>query len=308
MKETGSVKKGVFDARICANAQIGKRFWRLRLELNGDGTKSFATALPGQFAQLDVSNLPLPDKENIPEELRDSAGRSILLRRPFSLSDVTSGKTKTEVEILYCVRGPGTLRMTGLREEGRVSIIGPLGRGFSVPQGRQTALLVAGGMGIAPLEYLRKFLSQNHPKMKIVVFVGARTAQELPCKPQDCTGDSEEGLKAILATDDGSVGFKGPITLCLEEWLQKTALTGSQCVMYACGPEAMLAKVAEIARIQDMDCQVSLERMMACGIGVCQSCAVECIVPGSKETVYKLCCEDGPVFDSKDVVWTIRDE
>jgi len=299
MKKTGSVNKGQFDARVCSNAQAGKRFWRLRLELNGDGAKSFAAALPGQFAELDVSNLPLPNKENIPDDLRDSAGRSILLRRPFSFSDITASETKTEVEILYCVRGPGTLRMTSLREDGRVSIIGPLGNGFSVPADKQTALLVAGGMGIAPLEYLRKFLSVNHPKMKIIIFVGARTAQELSCGPEGCMGGSE----AILATDDGSVGFKGPITLCLEEWLQKTGLTGSQCVMYACGPEAMLAKIAEIARIQDADCQVSLERMMACGIGICQSCAVECIVPNSKETVYKLCCEDGPVFDSREIVF-----
>jgi dihydroorotate dehydrogenase electron transfer subunit len=295
------VKKGQFDTRVCANAQAGKRFWRLRLELNGAGAKSFAAALPGQFTRLDVSNLPLPDKENIPEELHDSVSRNILLRRPFSFTDIIPGENKTEVDILYCARGPGTLRMTSLREGGRVSIIGPLGRGFSVPADKQTALLVAGGMGIAPLEYLRKFLSQNHPKIEVVVFTGAKTAQELPYGPEGRIGDSE----AILATDDGSVGFKGPITQCIEEWLQKTSLISSRCVMYACGPEAMLAKIAEIAKIQDMDCQVSLERMMACGIGVCQSCAVECIVPGSKETVYKLCCEDGPVFDSKEIVFRI---
>ncbi len=305
MKEDVPQKKGQFDARVCSNEQIGRRFWRLRLELDSPGAKSFSAALPGQFAQLDVSNLPLPDKEKIPEDLRDSVSRSILLRRPFSFTDIVASSTKTEVEILYCTRGPGTLRMTGLREGGRVSIIGPLGNGFSVPAGMQTALLVAGGMGIAPLVYLHKFLSQNHPKMEVVVFLGAKTAQELPCGPEGCIGGSEYRSKAILATDDGSVGFKGPITLCLEEWLQKTRPTGNQCVIYSCGPEAMLAKVAEIAKIQDMDCQVSLERMMACGIGVCQSCAVECIVSSSKETVYKLCCEDGPVFNSREIVFRI---
>ncbi len=305
MKKTGSPKRGPFDAKVCANTQIGKQFWRLRLELDGAGAKSFAAALPGQFAQLDVSNLPLPDKENIPEDLRDSAGRSILLRRPFSFSDVIPSDTNTEVEILYCVRGPGTLRMTSLKEDGRLNIIGPLGRDFSVPEGRKTALLVAGGMGVAPLEYLRRFLSENYPRMEVIVFVGARTAQELPCGPEDGMGASQAGFKAILATDDGSVGFKGPITLCLEEWLRKTALIGSQCVIYACGPEAMLAKIAEIAKVRNMDCQISLERMMACGIGVCQSCAVECIVSSSKETVYKLCCEDGPVFNSREIVFRI---
>jgi dihydroorotate dehydrogenase electron transfer subunit len=305
MKKDILQKKGQFDAKVCANAQTGRRFWRLRLELDWPGAKSFAAALPGQFAQLDVSNLPLPDKENIPEDLHDSVNRSILLRRPFSFTDIIASEKKTEVEILYCARGPGTLRMTSLREGGRVSIIGPLGNGFSVPAGRQTALLVAGGMGIAPLVYLQKFLSRNHPNMEIILFIGAKTAQELPCGPENDMIGSVYGVKAILATDDGSVGFKGPITLCLEEWLQKTRPFTRQSVMYACGPEAMLAKVAEIAKIQDMDCQVSLERMMACGIGVCQSCAVECKISGSDKTVYKLCCEDGPVFDSNEIVFRL---
>jgi dihydroorotate dehydrogenase electron transfer subunit len=306
MKKNTSQKKGRFDAKVCANTQLGRRFWQLRLELNGAGAESFAAALPGQFAQLDVSNLPLPDRENIPEELRDAAARSILLRRPFSFSGIIPGDATTQVEILYCVRGPGTLRMTGLREGGRLSIIGPLGNGFSVPTGKKIALLAAGGMGIAPLEHLRKFLSRNYPDMEIIAFVGAKTAEELPCGPQGYMGGSQGGIKVILATDDGSEGFKGPITLCIEEWLQKTAPAGSECIMYACGPEAMLARIAELAKTQNMDCQVSLERMMACGIGLCQSCAVECIVPGSKETVYKLCCEDGPVFNSDQVVWAVK--
>ena len=303
MKKDAAQKKGRFDANVCSNQQIGTRFWRLRLEMNGPGAKSFATALPGQFAQLDVSNLPLPDKENIPEDLRDSVSRNILLRRPFSFTDIAPGENKTDVEILYCARGPGTLRMTSLREGGRVSIIGPLGNGFSVPEGGKTALLVAGGMGIAPLVHLQRFLSQNHPNIRIVSFIGAKTAQELPYGPQNELAGSEYRVEAIQATDDGSAGFKGPITLCLEEWLQKNGPFSSQCVIYSCGPEVMLARIAEIAKIQDMPCQVSLERMMACGIGLCQSCAVECIVPGSKETVYKLCCEDGPVFDSREVAW-----
>jgi dihydroorotate dehydrogenase electron transfer subunit len=306
MTKNTSQKKGRFDAKVFANTQLGRRFWQLRLKLSGAGAKSFAAALPGQFAQMDVSNLPLPNKESIPEDLRDSATRSVLLRRPFSFSDVIAGDNKTELEILYCVRGPGTLRMTGLREGGQVSIIGPLGNGFSVPKGKKTALLAAGGMGIAPLEHLRKFLSKNHPDMETVAFVGAKTAQEMPCGPDSCMSDSQGGVKVILATDDGSEGFKGPITLCIEQWLQKTGITGNECIMYACGPEAMLARIAQIAKDQNMVCQVSIERMMACGIGLCQSCAVECKTADSEETVYKLCCEDGPVFDSEEIVWIAK--
>ena len=76
-------------------------------------------------------------------------------------------------------------------------------------------------------------------------------------------------------------------------------------IIYSCGPEAMLAKVTEIANKRKIDSQVSMERRMACGIGLCQSCAVECRIPASNETAYKLCCEDGPVFDSKEVVFNL---
>jgi len=75
-------------------------------------------------------------------------------------------------------------------------------------------------------------------------------------------------------------------------------------IIYGCGPEKMLAQVAEIAEKRKIDCQVSMERRMACGIGICLSCAVECKIEGSSETIYKLCCEDGPVFDAKGVVFS----
>ena len=85
------------------------------------------------------------------------------------------------------------------------------------------------------------------------------------------------------------------------EWLEQSSTSSEEMIIYSCGPEAMLARVSEIAKDKNIDCQVSMERRMACGIGVCQSCAVECRVNGSNETIYKLCCEDGPVFDSKEV-------
>jgi dihydroorotate dehydrogenase electron transfer subunit len=87
------------------------------------------------------------------------------------------------------------------------------------------------------------------------------------------------------------------------ERLGQSDLAAKDIVIYSCGPEAMLAKVAEIAKDKNIDCQVSMERRMACGIGLCQSCAVECRLNGSSETVYKMCCKDGPVFDSREVVF-----
>ena len=110
------------------------------------------------------------------------------------------------------------------------------------------------------------------------------------------------GLDCHIATDDGSCGFEGFVTDCAEQWLEQPSLKISEGIMYACGPEAMLAAAADLAKRLGLDCQVSMERMMACGIGLCQSCAVK-VRSGQEGSEYKLCCTDGPVFDAKDVIF-----
>ncbi|OHB75989.1 MAG: hypothetical protein A2Z25_14980 [Planctomycetes bacterium RBG_16_55_9] len=89
----------------------------------------------------------------------------------------------------------------------------------------------------------------------------------------------------------------------LTQWLDESSLPPGETILCACGPETMLAKVAQIAIEKNIDCQVSMERRMACGINLCQGCAVECRDPGSSETYYKMCCQDGPVFDAREVVF-----
>jgi dihydroorotate dehydrogenase electron transfer subunit len=106
-----------------------------------------------------------------------------------------------------------------------------------------------------------------------------------------------------IATDDGSSGFSGFVTECLEEWLNEKAIESDKAIIYGCGPEGMLAGLGKIATKHNIDCQVSMERLMACGIGLCQSCAVKVRSGADVETEYKLCCKDGPVFDSRDVVF-----
>ncbi|MHC4462839.1 MAG: ferredoxin reductase domain-containing protein, partial [Planctomycetota bacterium] len=153
-EKRSATKRGVFSATVCANRQIGERFYRLGLEFSETCAKAFADSKPGQFAELDLSNTALPSAETIPADLVDAAGRRILLRRPFSFCDITTKKNKTFADILYCVVGPATLRMTTLAAGDSVSIIGPLGNGFRMPEGKKTALLVVGGMGAGPLEHL----------------------------------------------------------------------------------------------------------------------------------------------------------
>jgi NAD(P)H-flavin reductase len=112
------------------------------------------------------------------------------------------------------------------------------------------------------------------------------------------------GVESLIATDDGSAGYHGLVTDYLVEWLEKSEIPFDDIIICACGPELMLARVAQIANEKNIDCQVSMERRMACGIGLCQSCAVECRLEDSNETIYKLCCQDGPVFNASQVVFS----
>jgi len=313
-EKCSSLNRGVFEAIVSFNKQIGQRFHRLKLEFSQGGARAFANFEPGQFAELDLSGTALPSPGTIPEDLFDTAGRMILLRRPFSFTDVTTEDDNTFAELLYCVVGPATLRMTNLSAGDSVSVIGPLGHGFRVPGGKKIALLVAGGMGVPPLQHLAKVLMEQTDGIEVIAFAGAKTANELPF--EDLLDEISQqlgfslpefakyGIESLVATDDGSACYHGLVTDCLAEWLGRSGFASADMIIYSCGPDAMLARVAQIAKEKNIDCQVSMERMMACGIGLCQSCAVECRVNGSSETIYKMCCEDGPVFDSREVVFT----
>jgi dihydroorotate dehydrogenase electron transfer subunit len=314
LEKCSSSIKGPFNAAVFSNRQIGERLYRLRLEFSGPGAESFAKFKAGQFAQIDLSTTALPPVEKIPEGLRGTAGRSILLRRPFSFADVDMQGNKTFADLLYRVVGPASLRMTTLSAGNSLSVIGPLGNGFWIPQNKKKALLVIGGMGAPPLQHLAKVLSVNYPDIEVAAFAGAKTARELPFEGRlDEISQQLEfalrefakyGAKSMLATDDGTAGYHGLVSDCLSQWFTSSSWARDTTIIYACGPQAMLARVAQIAKDKAIDCQVSTEQMMACGIGVCQSCAVLCKVNGSNETVYKLCCEDGPVFDSREVIFS----
>ena len=308
-------KKGDFLATVKANKQIGETFYRLTLEFTDIAAQAFAKTIPGQFAQLDISNVALPPAEKIPPELLDKSDRQILLRRPFSFCNLTNKNNKTSAEILYCVLGPATLRMTTLSPGKTIRVIGPLGNGFSVPENKKTALLVTGGMGAGPLLHMAKFLTADFPNIMTTAFAGAKTSELLPFKGQldDISQNvgfalpefAKYGIESLIATDDGSTGFSGFVTDCLEDWLGKNNPSPADTIIYSCGPEPMLAKLTQIAQNHKIQAQLSMERQMACGIGLCQSCAVECKLDNSNETVYKMCCKDGPVFDSQKVAFNL---
>ncbi len=306
--------KGLFEAVVAGNKKIGYHFYKLKLTLSGEGARAFANSKPGQFTELDVSEIPLPAQEKIPEDLLDVSNRKILLRRPFSFTDVTVHGDKTVVDILYCVLGPATLRLTTLSAGASISVIGPLGNGFHIPGGKKYALLIAGGMGTPPLQHLAKILATNHQEMEVTVFAGAKSKFDLPVDGRldeismelgfSLPEFARYGIESVIATDDGSIGYKGLVTDCFIQWLEQKESAPDDMIIFACGPEKMLAKISQIAQERKIHCQVSMERRMACGINLCQGCAVECKLPDSSETIYKMCCRDGPVFDSREIVFT----
>ena len=298
------------------------------LQFSGPGAEAFIKTRPGQFAQFDLSHISLPAPETIPDELKDAATKQILLRRPFSFARVAKevippphpgapqpkpappGLGKIIVEVVYCVLGPATVRMTTLVKGNTINIIGPLGNGFTVPAGKKRAILVAGGMGSPPLEHLAQVLTAEHPTLDAIAFAGAKSKDDLPFeRPLDNLSQeigfwlgefARYSISSFVATDDGSAGFKGFVSNCVIDWLSQNSLTfnPAETIIYACGPRSMLASIAKLAREKKIDCQISMEEVMACGIGLCQSCAVKCA--GDK---YKLCCKDGPVFDAKEIVF-----
>lgn len=237
---------------------------------------SYISAVPGQFIMLHI-----PD------------GESPLLPRPFSIHRVKiSGQGDVKIQILYRVVGAMTRKMMRIREGEMVRMVGPLGRGFVLPKDACRLMIVAGGIGVAPLIFfLETMLKNGMDPGSCDFFLGARGQEELLCRDEL----KEMGVKLHVTTDDGSAGDH-----CLVTYpVQKLAQTFPPDIIYACGPEAMLRCVVQMARLINAPCQVSIEALMACGIGACLGCAVE----GKREDRYLHVCSDGPVFDAETLGW-----
>lgn len=215
--------------------------------------------------------------------LRIAVGADFLLRRPFSVHR-TMGET---IEVLYQVLGRGTRELSTRQPGDVMDAIGPLGHGWSVPEGVAHALLVAGGLGAAPLGMLAERLAVHG--VAVSVAQGAPTAERLIARELF----EDVARRVEYATDDGSVGEHGFVTAVSQRLLAEDRPD----IVYVCGPEVMARAVAAQTAAAGVRCQVSLERLMACGIGACLSCVVS-TVSGRKRA-----CVDGPVFDAGEVCW-----
>jgi len=290
--------RGVFLTRVLANDPICRDHRRCVLEV-GD----FPPAAPGQFVQI---------------LCRDPGGEggtsTTFLRRPFSIAGCRRRSRRCEIDILYRVTGGGTHWLAQLEPGDPVSILGPLGRPFPVFDDRPLALLVGGGIGLPPLIWLAQSL--RDAGKRTVAFCGARTADLLPltpCSDVAITGDepalafrefADFATPVVVATDDGSLGAAGTIAAAFVRYLDPHPHATRSAVVYTCGPVPMMRVIADACEARSIRCQVCLERMMACGMGTCQSCVVRIRGERAEDPWrYRLCCTDGPVFDSRLVIW-----
>lgn len=317
--EVRTTRRGVFIAEAVSNERVCEDHRRLCLRARG-----FPPTCPGQFVQVQcrppaeptcLRELDWP-ADRLPRLAQaELADREPFLRRPFSLAgrrDRPDGAV--ELDVIYRVKGAGTRWLSGIAPGGGLSILGPLGNAFTIRPEKPQAALVGGGVGIPPMIYLAGSLAAAG--RRAVAFHGARAASVLPLRaaggagvssaprPARCVAEFDAlGVDSVIATDDGSLGFRGLVSDAFRAWLDAAAPRAADLVVYSCGPEAMMRAVAETCRSRDVECQLALERHMACGMGTCQSCVVKVRDDSERGWSFKLCCTDGPVFDAGAVLW-----
>ena len=228
------------------------------------------SAKPGQFVTVAVGG---PDT-------------SMLMRRPFSIYQVHErGVYGGTVEFVFSVEGRGTRWLSQMQPHEPIDIVGPLGKPFSLPREPATCVLVGGGYGSAPLFPLADALRERGCRIDFVI--GAATEDRL------FGALDAKRISATLSvtTDDGSVGLRGRVSDPLPEVLATTKAD----VVYACGPMPMLRAVSRIAGEAGIPCQIAVEEMMACGVGVCMTCVLP-VIGDDGETRMVRSCVDGPVF------------
>ncbi len=298
MHVSAETHKGVYLTQVLANDPVCREHWKFVLEVH-----DFPPAEPGQFIQILCRE---PDDA--------MSGDGAFIRRPFSIAGLRRRGRTTQIDIIHRLVGRGTHWLSRLHPGDSVSVLGPLGHPFTLAEDRSGAYLVGGGCGLPPLIWLAQTL--RAAGKTVVAFCGARTADMLPLTrrpkiqilPDQPTLAIVEfaacDVPALISTDDGSLGFTGSSSQIFAHYLSAHREEDSSAVVYTCGPEAMMHAVAELAQQRNIPCQVCLERMMACGMGTCQSCVVRIHDKAAPEGwIYRLCCTDGPVFDSRMVIW-----
>jgi dihydroorotate dehydrogenase electron transfer subunit len=246
---------------------------------------SFAVPAPGQFVMI-----------------RDASREEPLLSRPLSVYDFQRGGKDSAMDLLFRVSGRGTRILAALAPGSEVSILGPLGKGFTVPEEGRRFLFLAGGVGMAPLHFLLKQRFSNEgscPVEQRIFYLGARSDGLLL---------GRERLRQVcdlrICTDDGSAGFQGTVTERLKSEIAQC--DPDRTTIFACGPAAMIRSLGELLRDRPIPCQVSVEERMACGLGACLGCAVEVQGREGKKSYVRV-CREGPVFELGEILMGAED-
>ena len=247
--------KEIHDFKVLERHQLGESYFSLVLSHGG----TLQPIAPGQFVEVQVEGEP-----------------KVMLRRPISIHDVD--EQAGTMTLLIQIVGNGTRRLAQLGVGERLNVVYPLGHGFctDLAAGRR-AVLVGGGAGTAPLLHLAKVLKAKDVDCTIIL--GGRTESLIPVRDAFAAYG-----RLCIATDDGSLGHKGLVT-------EHPAFADAYDMIYTCGPTPMMKAVARSAAERGIRCEVSLENMMACGVGACLCCVTD------TDQGHRCVCKDGPVFD-----------
>ncbi|HVN72792.1 MAG TPA: ribosomal protein S18-alanine N-acetyltransferase [Desulfomonilia bacterium] len=258
VKDLRSIVALDVECTIIQNVEVAAHTFHMVLE--GDMPPS----LPGQFAMVQVSGTNEP-----------------FLRRPLAIL----GNENMHQELLYRIRGEGTLLLSTKKAGESIKLLGPLGRGFTRHDGKEIIYL-AGGTGLPPILSLAERIKSGH------FIIGAKNRHEIPLLERI---KSIANTKVVITTEDGSLGIKGLATDALLDIIKDKG--GEDTVVYACGPEGMLREASRLSAQIGFMCEVSLEERMSCGFGACTSCAVRTLSGNMRV------CREGPVFNACDIVW-----
>lgn len=267
---------------VLSNQEISPGYFRMRI-LAPDYTR---LAKPGQFVMFRVQRSLLP-----------------LLRRPFGIfragfmpPDCDTMPPKEFIEIIYKVVGSGTKIMQGLHYGDPVELLGPLGSGFDLNLTSGDTIMVGGGIGLVPLYMLAESIADP---ARAEVLIGGRTRDDIIT----VTEFERLGVKTYVATEDGSLGDAGLVTEVLKTRLEHKP----NARVFACGPMPMIRAVEKICHARGVQLQVSLEELMACGVGACLGCVVKGVGHTDDDPSYLCTCKIGPVFDAGDLAWADTD-
>ncbi len=272
MVETFDSRAGFFECPILSVNNLSDAIYLMRLYSPTIAKNSY----PGQFVNIKVNDEFIP-----------------LLRKPFSVCrrDAKNGW----FEVLWKIVGKGTEVMSRLQSGEQVNVLGPLGHGFTISKDLELAILIGGGLGVAPLPFLCVELLKAGKKVE--VFLGAKSAHELAFVDEFL----QMGVEVFITTEDASVGEQGLITELLIERLKQKSRPG-KVTFFSCGPTGFLNSMIRVSENFNIAGQMAIETMMGCGFGICVGCPVRVRDPQPGERLYKLTCVDGPVFDAREVI------